>query len=643
MATEYKQWVDAFPYEKPRPAQSQLIETVRRRFQDQYDVVVVEAPTGVGKSGINTTIANLSPGKAFYTTPERKLRTQLMDDDSVQQHLTDLEARADYTCVPRSRERPSCKSCHVKGCEFCTEKSDVSECQEESRQYCESCSVNCKDCNINRSDNCSCADYKCPYYVRKHEAIDSQTALMTFSRLMYDSMMPTCRNGKRVSFGDRDLLIVDEAHELEPQTASLHLRRTINRRFFRMKPKGNEYNFDALTDSQRNNLLDENELIQSCYEDELTGFKFKVANGKDPLNFTKAECRRLYEKVKTNLTGEMNRLDSIRSQRKERLSRDTQEGWEVDEYYAALTHQYNQIDAKRTKLSNITSALAKETEDGNGDTILALETDRDCDDDEASTVFNWTPVYIGDRLQNDVWSRADRILLSTATVPNRLNPMEWLDRIGLTDDEYTRTVETVTSPFPIKNRPVYTGNFVAELNSYNWHKHVDALRGEIRNLSQDRHRGQKGLVHVSSYSKADDLHESLDDIAICHEDDDDTDDVKDKWQSGDKDVLISPSMRQGVDLPDDECRWQALAKVPWRPIQGRTDELKDREGESWYLDCAAREIIQASGRAVRHEDDWAVFHILDDLPNRLREHFPDWFSESVIRSEDKLDRWLDGR
>jgi len=102
-------------------------------------------------------------------------------------------------------------------------------------------------------------------------------------------------------------------------------------------------------------------------------------------------------------------------------------------------------------------------------------------------------------------------------------------------------------------------------------------------------------------------------------------------------------MRQGVDLPDDECRWQALAKVPWRPIQGRTDELKDREGESWYLDCAAREIIQASGRAVRHEDDWAVFHILDDLPNRLREHFPDWFSESVIRSEDKLDRWLDGR
>ncbi len=643
MATEYKQWEDAFPYDEPRPAQRQLIEAVRKKFQNGYDVVVIEAPTGVGKSGINTTIANLAPGKAFYTTPERKLRAQLMNDDYVRPFLTDLEARRDYICRHRSRKRPACDSCHVKHCQKCTKQSDASRCQNNIKQYCEDCRVNCEDCRINKSDGCSCSDYSCAYHVRKQEAFGSRIALITFSRLIIDAMIPPSppKSDIQTTFNDRELLIVDEAHELEPQTASLHLGNTINQNFFKTHSKTSAYDLDEFSESQRDVLLGEDELFFTCYSEHVLNLASDTET--DPTNFDKQQCHELYETVKQDLSDEINRLESAKRQRKSELSRMPDAELSKDGYYAALSHQYDQVDSKYRTLANITSDLAKEDQDDGEDAVIALETESNITAPDADTDFEWTPIYIDDRLQEDVWSRADKILLSTATVPNRSNPTEWLDRIGLMGDEYETAIETVTSPFPVKNRPVYTNNIVAPLNSNNWHKHVPKLQQKIRRLSQDRHSGQKGLVHVSSYSKADDLHDSLSDIAVCHEVEDDTDNVKDRWQTGDKDILISPSMRQGVDLPDDECRWQVLAKVPWRPIEGRTEELKAREGRSWYEDCAAREVVQASGRAVRHKDDWAVFHILDRKFHNLRSHFPDWFSESVTSSEGKLDRWLDGR
>jgi len=645
MTTEYDGWRDSFPYQEPRPVQKRLINTVRKKFQSGYDVVVIEAPTGVGKSGINTTIANLVPegGSAFYTTPERKLRTQLMNDDYVRPYLTDLKARRDYICRHRSREKPACDSCHVEHCEKCTKESDVSLCQNNVKQYCEDCRVNCEDCGINKSDACSCSDYSCAYHVRKQEAFGSRIALITFSRLIIDAVISPSppKSDIQTKFDDRELLIVDEAHELEPQTASLHLGNTINRNFFKIRSKTDAYDLDAFSNSQRDVLLGEDELFFTCYRRHVLNITSDTET--DPTDFDKEQCHELYEMVKQDLSDKMNRLESAKRQRKSEVSCVSDTELSKDKYYTALSDQYNQVDKKYRTLANITSGLAKENQDGGEDAVLALKTESDITAPDPDTDFEWTPIYIGDRLQEDVWSRADKILLSTATVPNRSNPTEWLDRIGLGGDEYKTAIETVASPFPVKNRPVYTNNTVASLNSNNWQKHVGALQEKIRRLSQGRHNGQKGLVHVSSYSKADDLHNSLSDIAVCHETGHDTGDIKDRWQTGDKDVLISPSMRQGVDLPDDECRWQVLAKVPWRPIEGRTEELKAREGRSWYEDCAAREVIQASGRAVRHKDDWAVFHILDRNFANLKPHFPDWFSESVISSEEKLNQWRDGR
>ncbi|GAI61214.1 unnamed protein product [marine sediment metagenome] len=97
-------------------------------------------------------------------------------------------------------------------------------------------------------------------------------------------------------------------------------------------------------------------------------------------------------------------------------------------------------------------------------------------------------------------------------------------------------------------------------------------------------------------------------------------------------VLISPAIKDGVDLKDDMCRFQILLKVPYPNIKdARVNYLlnvkKDRD---WYNNETAKDIIQTYGRAVRSPTDYAKFYIIDGsfrtFPKKL---FPRWFLDAL--------------
>lgn len=56
-------------------------------------------------------------------------------------------------------------------------------------------------------------------------------------------------------------------------------------------------------------------------------------------------------------------------------------------------------------------------------------------------------------------------------------------------------------------------------------------------------------------------------------------------------------------------------------------------GDAWYKSQAIRMIIQMSGRAIRHEQDYAVTYILDQqfTDNLWKSEFlfPKWWKEAV--------------
>ena len=86
---------------------------------------------------------------------------------------------------------------------------------------------------------------------------------------------------------------------------------------------------------------------------------------------------------------------------------------------------------------------------------------------------------------------------------------------------------------------------------------------------------------------------------------------------GEGTVLVSPSMTEGVDLKDDLSRFQVMIKVPYPDLAdtriSRRKELEEKMKlrPLSYVYKTAIVIIQAIGRSVRTETDYAVTFTLD--------------------------------
>ena len=103
-------------------------------------------------------------------------------------------------------------------------------------------------------------------------------------------------------------------------------------------------------------------------------------------------------------------------------------------------------------------------------------------------------------------------------------------------------------------------------------------------------------------------------------------------------VLVAPSLTRGLDLPDDLCRVVIIIKAPF-PYLGDPQVNKrlhrDQGGSLWYDIQTAREVAQMTGRAVRHDTDWAVTYILDatfvkNIWRRRKSLFPKYIRDAVM-------------
>lgn len=100
-------------------------------------------------------------------------------------------------------------------------------------------------------------------------------------------------------------------------------------------------------------------------------------------------------------------------------------------------------------------------------------------------------------------------------------------------------------------------------------------------------------------------------------------------------VLISPGLESGVNLPDDESRFQIIVKAPYYPTMDdlRMKKIYNSEPDHrrYYLKSAFR-LLQMAGRSVRHMGDYAMTYVLDSKAERMVYHqkndLPKWFIEA---------------
>ncbi len=150
---------------------------------------------------------------------------------------------------------------------------------------------------------------------------------------------------------------------------------------------------------------------------------------------------------------------------------------------------------------------------------------------------------------------------------------------------------------------------------------------------------QKGIIVLTSYSQMEYILENISQGVrsrlVPIERNQDKFEIIREHRDMENSVLISPGLESGVNLPDEDSRFQIIVKAPYYPTVDDKRMKKIYESESnhrrYYLKSAFR-LLQMAGRSIRHVDDHAMTYVLDSKAERMvhyqRNDLPKWFLDA---------------
>ena len=432
--------------------------------------------------------------------------------------------------------------------------------------------VTVENAKCQREDNWEC-DIKsqCPYYSQKDASIASEISLMNLAYMMNVPMTPEVDDG---TFCPRDTMVIDECQGLD-DWAMTQIGVTVN----------------------RHQVPDE-----------------VWASVEKPPESMREDYDRMVKWLRTEV------LPAAKSHR---------------EYIQATSMTKEEVD-DATSLDNFISKI-KNFLDDHEDHHWALTYNYDINKNSKNVAtWEFKPIKVGRFLEDLVWSNCDKILLSSATIPKG----NWLNEVGLEDADVRRL--SLPSTFPVENRPIVTSEAVGKMTYDEKDETMGKMVNKIKAIAE-HHSGEKGIVHCRGYNYISLFkhHCKKEGILGWFKDNVHTQDKMDRegsleeWINNDKQVFLSVNMAEGIDLKGDKCRWQVLMKAEYPHLKDervnyRLNEMGDQD---WYNQQAVIQIEQAYGRAVRSDEDEAVFYILDDSAVNLISYnerlFHDWFLEAI--------------
>jgi Rad3-related DNA helicase len=195
------------------------------------------------------------------------------------------------------------------------------------------------------------------------------------------------------------------------------------------------------------------------------------------------------------------------------------------------------------------------------------------------------------------------------------------------------------SPFPLAQRPIVYRP-VGALSRETLAELEPAMFAEVAAILA-AHPRDKGLIHVPSYAAGDRL---VRDLALRapaeHRRLVVVESAAAKPRALDlhraspfPTVLVSPSLREGVDLPDDELRFQIVTKMPYPDLGDPWTAARQTRDPRWYALETAKALVQAYGRSCRHAGDHGTTYVLDGqfsrFLTRYRPLLPPWFRDAA--------------
>jgi len=253
---------------------------------------------------------------------------------------------------------------------------------------------------------------------------------------------------------------------------------------------------------------------------------------------------------------------------------------------------------------------------------------------EISAALELVPLTVSAMAPALLWDAAELIVLSTAFMGR---PEAIAGYFGLEPEAVRAFVSE--SPFPVAQRLIEYRP-VGALSKATLSELEPALFAEVAAILA-AHPAEKGLVHAASYAAARRL---LTDLAarapaqyrrvIFVESSEAKGRALDDHRASSRPtVLLSPSLREGVDLPDDFLRFQIITKVPYPDLGDPWTAARQARDPRWYALETAKALVQTYGRSCRHAGDHGVTYVLDAhfarFLQRYRPLLPTWFREAA--------------
>jgi ATP-dependent DNA helicase DinG len=549
-----------------RAEQEYVLKQITENW-DKYKVFLLSCPTGVGKTYIACAIAD-AVGKAYILTSTLQLQDQYQ---ASWDKIVNLKGRGNYECRINPRFMVDSAPCAA-------DKKLIVECRRNKT---------------------------CDYYNQKDDALASKAMITNPVYFLYSTHCGFGADVEENPWIKRDVLIIDESHNIEDQLASFAGAKISPAELYEahgVKVGHFQFNGDLIHD----------------YE-----------SLKEILVLLRAKALEYEAKLETEFPSN---------------------GSKSKEWARALT---DKVAEKVKKLNNKIYALDKSIQPLN----IFFETHSSLEElderwimhaDLQENTIQLSPLRGGFLFKEYMGKMADKFVLMSATLGTK---KELCDELGL-DEAEVCFIETDT-PFPAELSPI-----ISEPKLKLGYKDLQSTLPKIAPLIEailDGHPLEKGIIHAATYKLSEEIYRRISSKyrdRLLYRDMDILDGAMGgknayarKYKNDEllqlhannakpNSVLISPSMMEGVDLFDDLSAFQIILKMPWPSLADPRIKRKSELSNDWYQNKVWVHIMQASGRSTRHDKDESITYILDQsFPyffDKWKHRLPKWFTDRVM-------------
>ena len=215
-------------------------------------------------------------------------------------------------------------------------------------------------------------------------------------------------------------------------------------------------------------------------------------------------------------------------------------------------------------------------------------------------------------------------LLMSATIGNK---GVFKTSIGSVDDDYE--FDKIPSTFDFSKSPIY---FVPtyRMSYREKEKSLPYVCGMIDAICR-KNQGKNGIVQTGSYDFMNKLYERLSPEVkrrvLFYSDTKEKAIFLKKFMDGTDKILIGPTLLEGLNFPDDICRFMVCMKLPYASLADKLVNAKLEYIPGWYEADVCAKLEQGFGRGVRHQADWCETYVVDgcfgDVLRRCPENLSD--------------------